>query len=130
MIDQAQRRLLVALGASVLAHAWLVHHGDLPGSRRIRTVGGAANDVPITAKLLVPAVDAAAPIPQARHATVPEPRVTTDSDFRRGPLSAMVRVAPAAQAAQSALATAEAAKVTALTQPSDPTYYAARQLDV
>jgi len=123
-MDRDRGRLLWALAASVLLHGWLLAT-DSPGARRASTAGGAALNVTLPA----PAIDYAAP-------ATDEPRVAAlprrESDAAvHAPRVVNPAVKPAAVTpAAEARAELNINGSTAHTQPSDPTYYAARSLDV
>ena len=106
--DHAGRRLLWALGASALLHAWLAHHEPgFTGAPRVTVSGGAP---PID--VLAPAVEPPAqPLPTSTPA-----RLAVSDDA----------LAPKART----VAPVNAHDKTALPQASDPTYYGALSLDV
>ncbi len=124
MIDRTQRRLGLALAASALLHLWLAHTADSPGARRVSVAGGA----PLRATLAAPEIDGSAPNIEPR--TTPPSQPAT-ADVAHAPRAVAAAAAPSA----AARALEPRAAVTtdgnaAVTQPSDPTYYAARSLDV
>jgi len=124
MIDRAQRRLLLALVASALLHWWLAHTADSPGARRMR----AAGSEPVRATLATPEVDGTAPQTVPRVSPLPESRVEQAANSNRR-TAAAVTSSVAAHVSEPR-ATVASNGTAAYTQPSDPTYYAARSLDV
>ena len=124
-MDRVQQRLLWALGASALLHVWLVHTAQQPGAPRVTAAGGA----PITATLAAPPVDLAAPETAPRDAPPPERKLTDSAPSQRGAVAEAARVAVERRVEQPRVA-APSDGTAALTQLSDPTYYAARDLDV
>lgn len=120
MIDRVQRRLALALGASVLLHLWIAQTGEGVGARRSAAPAAAA----ITATLQVPAPPAA----QSSH----QPLVERKSDVTAEPFrTAATAAAPVARdpAPFTPVIRSSAEPAVALT-PNDPTYYTARSLDV
>lgn len=107
----AGRRLVLALGLSLLAHAWLLHSHY--GKDAVRGRTGGDENPRIVAQILPsePAIVFAAPAAD-RDVVVPE-RPTA--------------VAPAAAAAPANVTSTAPA---VLAPPADPTYYAAGDLDV
>lgn len=124
--DHPQRRLTLALAASLLAHAALVQVVEGTAARR----AGSAAVMPLAAVLLPPAplAEREAPTPPL-HA--PQPR--TESAPLQPPPVAAPTVTPAPtptpRAVQAPLTPAPQG-MAAYTQVSDPTYYSARSLDV
>lgn len=146
MIDRVQRRLLLALGASLLLHVWMVRTGDGSGARRVTIADAISPSGAIHATIRGPrnagisADDTAAPsdraasqaslqtTPVARHLPAAEP-------VRTGALVSGASLAPDAAAAAARLAVTPQGLATRegsamLPQPSDGTYYTARSLDV
>ena len=124
MIKRSQRRLILALGASTLLHAWLMHTGDGSSARRAPIAGGEL----ITATLTVSPVGSVAFEPQTRNTLFPQRKVVDVVESRRGAVTAAAPVAVERPPAQHATTTIDSPAV--LAQPSDPTYYTARSLDV
>jgi len=122
IIGRAQWRFAVALSLSVLLHGWLMesHYGKGAARR-------SAGDAPIAARM-VPAVEEATRSPL----TLDQPQ----SRVAQGKVSVFVRAAsPAVPNGSTGVAGAASARAitddtAALSQPSDPTYYAAGDLDV
>ena len=119
-VGHARRRLAVALGLSMLLHAWLMesHYGK--GAAR-----SGAGGVPLAARILPAAAATKHFLPEQATAGVVEhaaPIVVTAPSRSVPPVSA-----DAAGAARGQSVTDTAA---APVQPSDPTYYAAGDLDV
>ena len=113
--DRAGRRLLWALGASTLLHAWLAHNAPgFTGAPRV-TVSGA----PLTAILGAPSIDLLAPAVEPPAQPLP-----TSAPLR--PAFSDDAITPKART----VATVSAHDNTALPQASDPTYYGALSLDV
>ncbi len=118
------KRFAAALGLSLLLHAWLMHSHYGKGAAR----GGegtilAARLMPAAAPLPTTVVDAARVEVLAPAALVTTPAVDAPST--------MAPVVPRPAAAESAAVTyAATASSAAPSQPSDPTYYAAGDLDV
>ncbi|HTD89696.1 MAG TPA: hypothetical protein VK663_03465 [Burkholderiales bacterium] len=125
MIDRATRRLLVALGASALLHVWFVQTGQRQAQQpRVSAVGG----VPITAMLHVAPNELAVPDKPQRNAPERERKPIEAAEFKPGVMPVTASFAVERAAAQRATKTVDSAAH--LTQPNDPTYYAARSLDV
>jgi hypothetical protein len=118
-IGRAQRRLVVALGLSVALHAWLVHSPYGKGMAR-----GSADGARVVARILPVATETG----PAAHPSAP-----TVKAHEMGESTAPEwRVANANVPATLSLNTAATAPMTTtvLSQPSDPTYYIAGDLDV
>jgi hypothetical protein len=125
-MDRAQQRLMWAVVASALLHVGFVRMAQQPGAPRVAVAGG----VPITATLALPP-EATTPQTLPRNAPALENAVTDRAVSKRNTGTAVApitaeRLVEQPLAAQSA----GVAAPTQLTQPSDPTYYAARDLDV
>jgi len=122
-LSRAQRRLAVALGLSMLFHAWLMENHYGKGSARR---GDAVTQ--ISAQLL-PAAEEASPsafeasAPRAVASEVPMAAAAEDRPVPQVP-PASIRAGLADSAAPSIASPA------AIPQPSDPTYYAVGDLDV
>jgi hypothetical protein len=123
-ISRAQRRLVVALGVSAALHAWLVHSHYGKGMAR-----GNADGVSIAARILPVAAEAGQtgnPSAATREVlAVIEPKIpeARAADARKLPPLSITTTAAAALGAVTIPATA-------LSQPSDPNYYTAGDLDV
>ena len=113
-IGVAPQRLAVALGVSVLFHAWLMQSYYGKGAAR-----GGAGETVIVARIL----PAASPSPSYDRAVEPPSTLVVPSNMVAVPITD----ASAIPAALTANVTTTAA---ALPQPSDPTYYAVGDLDV
>ena len=125
MTDRATGRLLLALGASALLHVWFVQTGQRQAQQpRVSAAGG----VPITAMLHVAPNELAASGIPLRNAPEPERKAVDTAAFKRNAVTATASFAGERATAQGAAATADSAA--SLAQPNDPTYYAARSLDV
>ncbi len=115
--DRAGQRLLWALGASALLHAWLAHHAPgFTGAPRVTVSGGA----PLTAILSAPPIDVLAPAAEAPAQPIPI----------SAPLRLAVSDDDAITPKARTVATVNAHDDAALPQASDPTYYGALSLDV
>ncbi len=120
--DRARRRLLWALGASALLHAWLAHHAPgFTGAPRVAVSGA-----PLTALLGAPPIDLLAPAlePPAQ----PLPTHPTSAPLRLAVSDHAIT--PKARAVAPLNAHANAHANAALPQASDPTYYGALSLDL
>lgn len=120
MIDHAQRRLLLALGASVLLHLWIVQKGEGVGARRPAAPDSAA----ITATLQVPAPLAA----YSSHEPLAERKTGAPSEPHR--IAATAAAPVVRDPAPSTPVMRSSAEPAAVLTPNDPTYYTARSLDV
>ncbi len=115
-MDRAGRRLLWALGASALLHAWLAHNAPgFIGAPRVTVSGGA----PLTAILGAPPIDLLAPAVEPPAQPLP-----TSAPLR--PAVSDDAITPKART----VAPVNAHDNAALPQASDPTYYGALSLDV
>lgn len=113
--DRAGRRLLWALGASALLHAWLAHNTpSFTGAPRVAVSGA-----PLTALLGAPPIDVLAPAvePPAQPLPTSAPLRLVVSDHA---------MTPKARTVTPLNAHANAV----LPQASDPTYYGALSLDL
>jgi hypothetical protein len=128
-MDRARQRIAWALGASVLLHMGFIQTAQQPGAPRVTVVSGA----PLTATLSRPRIDAVAQETAPRNAPAPE-RVDTSNAISKNDVAAerAVTVAVVERPAQPPTAADNAAVLTPTPTlpPSDPTYYAARDLDV
>ncbi len=126
MLDRAQRRLMTALGASVLLHLWFVHTAQglyVPSTPRMAIGSG----TPITVLFNKPPADLL-----IAHATPSVARVPSREIIQ--PAAAALRgTVAAAKTIERPIVTSvvETANGSAmLPQASDPTYYSALSLDV
>jgi hypothetical protein len=116
----AQQRLVVALGLSMLLHAWLMesHYGK----GAARGSGGASITVQIVPPIAETGVSALLTTMPGVAESRPAIWVAPDS---KTATKVSLRVVDPASASTTTIATAAV-----LSQPSDPTYYAAGDLDV
>lgn len=123
LIGRAQRRLIVALGVSVALHAWLVHSHYGKGLAR-----GSADGVSIAARILPVAAEAG----QAGNSSAATREVLEVIESKKSEARTADARKPPLPVTTTAAATpgAEAMTATALSQPSDPNYYTAGDLDV
>lgn len=114
MIGRARRRLVIALGVSLALHAWLMqsHYGK----------GAARDNITVAAQLLPAATETRIETP----AVFPAPDLRLTRSVLPDPSTAPDRAAPMAATALPSTTTASAV----LSQPADPNYYAAGDLDV
>jgi hypothetical protein len=119
----AWRRLLWALGASALLHWWFVQPSQQAGASRVTVAAGA----PIIATLNAPPVNRP-PAGTSPRAPTPERIVTHSAQAKPG--AATVVAAPVAVERPADSRAAPSVSSAVLAQPNDPTYYAARDLDV
>lgn len=116
MMDRVQRRLALALAASALLHAWFVHGIEGDGALHAYVKGAAPLIATLAAAPAVDAVDAMAPIALP---SAPQPqRATPPPDM------------PSAAQPQPPAAESDGTRTAPAALPGDPTYYAARSLDV
>jgi hypothetical protein len=122
-----ERRLALALGVSLLAHAWLLHSHHGKDAAR----GHAAVDTPRARTLaarVLPAEEAIVAAPAAAvHETHVPPLTQVPAAAARNVVVAPKQTASTATPNAAGTPATEAAL---LAQPSDPTYYAAGELDV
>lgn len=116
MMDRMQRRIALAVAASVLLHAWLAHTIEGGGARRVQVM----DVMPLTATLAAPAADVMAP------AALPDAPALGSAP---APVAAP-RESPGMTVPQPPSPIGAGAQVTPSAVPGDPTYYAARSLDV
>jgi hypothetical protein len=121
------RRLATALGMSLLMHAWLLHShygkGAARGGEDTVLAPSAARLTPVAAPLTAAAINAA-----SVDAHVPAAPVTMPAEIAP---AAIATVAQTRELSATIAATHTAtASSPAPSQPSDPTYYAAGDLDV
>ncbi len=130
-MDRARQRIAWALGVSALLHVGFIQTAQQPGAPRATAVV----DAPLTATLSRPRIDASV------QETVPhnapnlqrvDTRIDTKTAISRHGLTAERAVAAVERPVQRSAAADSAAALTPTpTQPpSDPIYYAARDLDV
>ena len=126
MLDRAQRRLMTALGVSVLLHVWFAHTAQglhAPSTPRTATGSG----IPITVLFYEPPADSL-----IVHSTPSVARVSSREIVQ--PAAAAIQGAVAApktiERPVVTLVAATANGSATLPQPSDPTYYSALSLDV
>jgi hypothetical protein len=123
LIGRAQRRLIVALGVSVVFHAWLMHSHYGKGMAR-----GSAEGARVVARLLpLDAETGPAAHPSASTMQAHERVESTAREWRAANASV-----PTTLSLNTAAAAPRAAPMTTtvLSQPSDPNYYTAGDLDV
>lgn len=125
MIDRAQRRLLLALGASALLHLWLARTGESGATRRVTP----SDRAPMSVSLRVPQSGAPRADAQARPGDAPRPREQNADVAAAAHSDALPAQVPALLPAPVA-SRAAAASLTMPAAASDPTYYPARSLDV
>lgn len=122
-IGRAQRRLIVALGVSVVFHAWLMHSHYGKGMAR-----GSAEGARVVARLLPLAAEAG----PAAHPSAPTMEAHDGGESTAPEWRAANAILPATLSLNTAAAAPNAAPMTTtvLSQPSDPNYYTAGDLDV
>jgi hypothetical protein len=125
VIDRAQQRLLLALGASALLHAWLVQTGDSAAGRRATLEGG----VSMSVTLRVPQPERLQMEAGAWPRQAPQAPDTSHGVVAAAAHSTAV-VAPLPAFAVAPPNTAAAENIPSAAATSDPTYYPARSLDV